>query len=127
MITTFKIFEYHEENLNKILDKINKTGKDTLNQEELDLLENEGDIQTHFESGDIIFDVKNTNDYGDTIKINGVILYHGKKYDGYFELSKEGNDPMSLLHHFGEFEPNDDDWYNLDDLIQDLENIYISE
>jgi hypothetical protein len=132
MITKFllfeqKLFEYHEENMNRLLDKINKSGKNSLTQYELDLLRDEGEVtyQKHFESGHIIFDVDSTKYLGDTIQVIGTVSYFGKKYHGYFELSKEGgNDPMSLLHHFDNFEPRDDDWYNLDDLIQELESVY---
>ena len=125
MITKFKLFEYHEETMNRLLDKINKSGEDSLDLYEIELLKNNGDNQTRFESGNIIFNVDNTIDYGDTIKINGIILYQGKKYNGGFELSKiGGNDPMSLLGDFEDFEPDDDDWYNLDDLIQELESVY---
>jgi hypothetical protein len=126
MITKFKLFEYNEDVMNNLLDKINKYGKDSLSPYELELFKNEGEPQKHFESGDIIFDLDKFEDVGeDTIKLYGTISYHGDKHNGYFELSKEGgDDPMSLLHHFGEFEPNDDDWYLLDDLIQELEFVY---
>jgi len=127
IITNFKLYEFKEIILNKILDKINKSGFSSLTPEERELLKNDGENKKHFESGDIIFDIDNTVYFSDIIWINGTIKYHGNKFNGKFELSKEGgNDPISLLSYFDGFEPDDDDWYNLDDLIEELEYVYLN-
>jgi hypothetical protein len=123
MIKMFKIFEYNKIEVDRILDKINKDGLDSLSDIEKQTLQNNGEIPTqkHFESGDIIFDLNFLESFDDSEVIHGTLTYNNKKYDGYFQIYKSGQ----YLYDFENFEPDDDDWYGLDDLIEEIETIFI--
>lgn len=141
MIKTFKLFEYHEENINKILDKINKHGKDSLSDFEKKVLQNQGDIQvqTHFENGNFEFDYEGTETTKESIIVNGTLKYLGDEFHGNFEFPIEiehESSPDDKFHNssYGqwnfydsnhrEIEPEDDDFYSLDDLMQEVESVF---
>lgn len=124
MIKLFKIFEYNEIEVNSILDKINKDGINSLTHIEKETLRNNGEIprQTHFENGEMIFDIELSESLNDSEVIHGVLTYNNTKYKGYFQIYKNGQ----YSCEFDNFEPEDDDWYNLDDLIEELESVFIN-
>lgn len=143
MITKFKMFEYHEENINKILDKINKHGKDSLTDFEKEILQNQGDIkiQKYYEKGHFEFDYDSTKNEDKKIIVNGTLKYKGKEYHGCFTYPQEIEHESSIDDKFYsasygfwkffdernlEFEPDDDDFYDLDDLMQEVEANFVN-
>ena len=144
MITEFKIFEDNEETINRILDKMNKSGKDSLTSHELELLQNKGDsaYQEHFEKGDFEFEYIETEEYEDKIVVKGTLTYNGKEYGGSFTFPKtvvheQSPDDKFFSQSNGfwtfyddknlEFEPEEDDFYDLDDLMQEVGMVYTDE
>ena len=127
MITKFKLFEDNEDNINYLLDKINKDGKDSLTQYELDQLKNKGDIPYPeiFTSGDIKFELDSQEDHVDVIVVKGTLIYNDNKYDGSFVYTR--NDVLNYWEFYDtnnkEFEPEPDDFYQMDSLMQQIEDV----
>lgn len=130
MITKFKIFETNEEEINNLLDKMSKMGKDSLSEYELAVLKNKGDVpfQDHFEHGNFEFIYDETEDYGDEVVVKGTLKYNGEEYGGSFNYNKEtAQNFWQFYDEDGiEFEPEPDDFYTLDSLMQDVEASFVN-
>jgi len=129
MITKFKIFEYNELNVNDILDKMSTFGKNSLSEYELAVLRNKGDVpfQDHFENGYFEFIYDETEDYGDETIIKGTLKYKGEEYDGSFTYQENGQSYWMFYDTDSiEFTPDEDDFYELDSLMQEVEANFIN-
>lgn len=128
MITKFKIFEYNEDNINYLLDKINKQGKNSLTPYELDQLNNNGETPYPevFESGNIKFKLDSEEDHGDVIVVKGILIYNDNEYYGSFVYPIDQNE-LNGWQFFDdsddEFEPESDDFYQMDSLMQQIEDV----
>ena len=130
MITKFKLFETNEEEINNLLDKMSKMGKNSLSEYELAVLKNKGDVpfQDHFEHGNFEFIYDETEDYGDEVVVKGTLKYNGEEYGGSFNYNKETEQNFWQFYDQDgiEFEPESDDFYTLDSLMQDVEASFVN-
>ena len=124
MVTKFKLFEYNEENINNVLDKIKQHGMSSLTRIEKEILKNKGEVpplQTQFSTGNFAFDFVLDEKTEDSTKIYATITYKSEEYSGYFEFFEDGR----YEWYFDELEPDDDDWYDWDSLTQEVESNFV--
>jgi hypothetical protein len=120
------IKEYNEFTINDLLDK----GIDNLSPKELDILKNQGEISNNknFYEEHFNFDVDKVEDFGDEIKVTGSLEYHNETYFGWFTLSKgeqQGKNAWDFFQGDMVFDPDPDDLYELDSMIQEIEFEYL--
>ena len=114
-----------EDAINDLLDK----GIDNLSDEEMEILKNEGkpsDAKYVGIPGKLEFEHTDTEDYGDELRIIGNLYYDNSEYQGYFILptteENMGHNSWRFFKDFNiEFEPDEDDLYELDSMIQEIE------
>ena len=128
MITKFKIFETNEEEINNLLDKMNKNGKDSLTPYELEILGNKGEplYQEHFTCGDFEFDHELTKEYDDKFVVKGTLTYNGIVFYGSFEYEKDTG--QSYWQFFDsndqEIQLEGDEYEQLNGIMQEVEIVF---
>jgi len=115
-----------EQRINDILDR----GLDNASQDELDILKNQGEVkrQNKFTGDSMEFDLEKTEDFGDEIRATGILTYHNEEYYGWFTLPKgddQGKNTWDFFQGSMEFDPDPDDLYELDSMIQEIEFEYL--
>lgn len=111
-----------EERINDILDR----GLDNVSQDDLGILKNQGKIKrkNKFTGDSMEFDLEKTEDFGDEIRATGTLTYHNEEYYGWFTLPKgddQGKNTWDFFQGSMEFDPDPDDLYDLDSMIQEVE------
>jgi len=74
------------------------------------------------------FDLEKTEDFGDEIRATGILTYHNEEYYGWFTLPKgddQGKNTWDFFQGSMEFDPDPDDLYELDSMIQEIEFEYL--
>ena len=116
-----------EERINDILDR----GIDIATQDELDILRNQGEVsrKKKFFDDKFQFELEKTDDFGDEVKVTGTLTYHNDQYYGWFILPKDeeqrGKNTWDFFQGSMAFDPNPDDLYDLDSMIQEIEFEYL--
>jgi len=126
-VKEYKTFVSPEEKrINDILDK----GLSNASPNDLEILKNQGELSRNkkFYEGEFYFDLEKVDDFGDELKTTGILTYNGEKYYGWFTLPKEeqrGENTWDFFQGAIEFDPNSDDLYDLDSMIQEIESEYL--
>ncbi len=115
-----------EERINIILDR----GLDNMSQDDLEILKNQGKSKQKdkFVGDNMEFNLDKTDDYGDEVKVTGTLIYNSEEYYGWFTLPKgdeQGKNTWDFFQGSMEFDPNPDDLYDLDSMIQEIEFEYL--
>jgi hypothetical protein len=124
-----------EETINRLLDK----GLENLTPEEFELLKDPTKKQSpqtnNIETdkliyGDLEFEFSKKDEGENEITVFGTLYYKGEKYDGHFILPKGDNQgqnewEFNKYSDFSEFEPEPDDFYDIDSMSQEIEMNYL--
>jgi len=118
-----------EQRINDILDK----GLDNISQDELDILRNNGEVKQQDKfigiPNKMEFQLEKTEDFGDEFKATGTLIYNGEEYYGWFTLPKDeeqkGKNTWDFFQGVMEFDPDPNDLYDLDSMIQEIEFEYL--
>lgn len=131
-ILEYKSFTTPEEDrINQILDR----GLDKASDFDMEILKNQGKFpytQRYVGIPDKLeFEFDESEDYGDELRVKGTLYYNGEEYYGWFTLPKSEEDRgknywdffKGKPDHFDykEFDPEPDDLYELDSMIQQIE------
>ena len=111
-----------EEEMNRILDQ----RKGTLNPEQIADIQNIGKKKRYVEVPDELeFQEEEVKDMATEFEVHGTLFYKGKEFTGFFKIPKEEDERGRNSWHFfssqEEFEPDEDDFYNVDNLTQQIE------
>lgn len=112
--------------INDILDK----GLDNASDEDMEILRNKGKIKKKksFFDAKFHFKLEGIEDFGDEIKVKGILTYHNEDYYGWFTLPKgerQGRNTWDFFQGSIKFSPDPNDLYDLDSFMQEIEFEYI--
>lgn len=123
-----------EERVNDILDKMLDQGKDSLNPDDFDILKNGGGFLQNKKyigiPSRLEFELDRVENQGDSLKVFGTLFYKRQKFQGWFTIptteQHRGQNYWDFLktskrNNDIEFDPDPEDVYELDSMIQEIE------
>ena len=85
------------------------------------------EMDNSFTSGNFEFEYESDRKEGDKIVVKGTLKYHGENYDGDFTYYPDGQSYWNFFTKDGlELEPESDDFYELDSLMQEVEANFVN-
>jgi len=107
-----------EEQFDKMLDRRQKLTPEIVNS-----INNKEVVYS--ETDNLEFIQTEVKDFGSEVQAHGTLKYNGKEYIGYITLPKEDDNRGRNTWYFAdskeEFEPDQDDFYTMDNLCQQVE------
>jgi hypothetical protein len=130
---TYNVPTPEQDRVNNVLDKMLDKGKDSLTPEEEDILKNNGELPKNKKyigiPNQLEFEVDKVENQGDELKVFGSLYYKNQEFYGWFTIptieDRRGQNFWDFVKSDSkrniEFDPDPDDLYELDSMIQEIE------